>query len=131
MKVHCAIKEAIAKQIWRQINICILTVLIFNRFSCLKTTPTNGVEMSRKQKVTVLIRCRFDFNLTDIGFALTEMSLKRYNLLCDVLLFYELEVLEQFSRKHLANNVAIICEQWQLVICDFCLQFFFDIWKKL
>ena len=67
--------------------------------------------MSRKQKVTVLIRCRFDFNLTDIGFALTEMSLKRYNLLCDVLLFYELEVLEQFSTKHLANNVSIICEQ--------------------
>ena len=24
----------------------------------------------------MLIRCRFDFNLTDIGFVLTEMSLK-------------------------------------------------------
>lgn len=59
----------------------------------------------------MLIRWRFDFNLTNAGFALKEMSLKRYNLLCDVLLFCELEVLEQFSRKHLANNVAIICEQ--------------------
>ena len=38
------------------------TVLVFNL--CLKTTPTNGVEISRKYKVTVLIRCRFDFNLT-------------------------------------------------------------------
>ena len=129
--MHCAIKEAIEKQIWRQINICLLSVLIFDRFLCLKTTPTNGVEISRKQKVTVLIRCHFEFNLTDIGFALTEMSLKRYNLLCDVLLFYELEVLEQFSTKHLANNVSIICEQWQLFICDFCLPVFFDIWKKL
>ena len=43
---------------------------------CLKTTPTNSVEICRKYKVTVLIRCRFDFNLTDIGFALTKMSLK-------------------------------------------------------
>ena len=128
--MHCAIKEAIEKQIWRQINICLLTVLIFDRFLCLKTTPTNGVEISSKQKVTVLIRCHFEFNLTDIGFALTEMSLKRYNLLCDVLLFYELEVLEQFNRKHLANNVAIIREQWQLVICGFCLQFFFLIFEK-
>ena len=30
-------------------------------------TPTNGVEISRREKVTVLIRCRFDFNLTEDG----------------------------------------------------------------
>ena len=32
LKVHCAIKKAIAKQIWRQINICILTVLMFDLY---------------------------------------------------------------------------------------------------
>ena len=26
------------------------------------------------------MRCRFDFNLTDIGFALTEMSLKQLTM---------------------------------------------------
>ena len=32
LKVHCAIKNAIAEQIWREINICILTALIFDLY---------------------------------------------------------------------------------------------------
>ena len=32
LKVHCATKEAIAKQIWCQINIFILMVLIFDLY---------------------------------------------------------------------------------------------------
>ena len=44
---------------------------------CLKTIPTNSTKISRKFKITLLIRCRFGFNLTDIGFTLIEMSLKQ------------------------------------------------------
>ena len=45
--MHCGIKEAIAKQIWRQINICILTALIFDIYVLIyaprsEAIPTNG-----------------------------------------------------------------------------------------
>ena len=42
----------------------------------MKAAPINDVEISPKSKVTVLKRCRFDFNFADIGFVLTEMLLK-------------------------------------------------------
>lgn len=76
LKVHYGTKEAIAEQIWCQINFfkngsCIRSI-------CLKTAPTIGVEISDKQKVTVLIRYLFYFNLTGIGFALTVMPLKHF-----------------------------------------------------
>ena len=38
---------------------CILSI-------CFKTTPTSGAEILHKEKITELIRCRFDFNFNDL-----------------------------------------------------------------
>ena len=64
MKVHCAIKEAIAKQISRQINICILTVLVFNLYVWKRHRLTASKYHINRN--LLLIRCRFDSNLTEV-----------------------------------------------------------------
>ena len=69
----------------------------------MKTAPTSGVKISHKINVTLLIRCRFDFHLTGIGFASTEMSLKQLFLL-------QIEV----DYRNPANNAVLymISEPW-------------------
>ena len=59
---------------WLEMNIC-KTVLV--DYLCLKTTLTNSIKVSQKYKVTVLRHCSLDFNMRDIRFVFTKMSLKQ------------------------------------------------------
>ena len=67
--------EDITKEIWCQINFCVKR--FFHIFICLEMTPTSSIEMSCKQKTSMFIVYRLDFNSTRIGSALTKVSIKQ------------------------------------------------------
>ena len=111
LKVHYGTKEAIAEQIWCQINFfkngsCIRSI-------CLKTAPTIGVEISDKQKVTALIRYLFYFNLTGIGFALASMPFKQLLAFSYGKELYKetLSLQQQKIKKTIVNNHLIFLER--------------------
>ena len=62
----------------------------------------------------MLIRCRFDFNLTDIGFALTEMSLKQFLVPSYGKELYKetLSLQQQKIKKAIAKNQLIFLQRY-------------------